>query len=183
LPRDTTVVCWTAAREHRTELEQLDLTSRLRRLLELEPTLAFTSIGLNLGFAHPRYQHIRSVDFARLTETLSAFDIGIAPLATTDFNAAKSNVKVKDYSAAGLPWLASDFGPYSGLGPSQGGALVLDADWEKAITVLAHDARLRKKRSKKAFGYARDQSISNQARRWERVLVQARDGNVRRSHG
>ncbi|HEY4276689.1 MAG TPA: hypothetical protein VGM91_00640 [Conexibacter sp.] len=181
-PRDTTVVCWTAAREHRLDLEQLNLSGRLLSLLEREPGLEFASIGLNLGFAHARYRHIRSVDFAKLTEALSAFDIGIAPLAATEFNASKSNVKVKEYAAGGLPWLASDFGPYAGLGPSEGGALVSDSGWEEAIVELARDGRLRAKRTKKAVRFARDQSISNQVKRWERVLSQARESTLAPVH-
>ncbi|MEI6807427.1 MAG: glycosyltransferase [bacterium] len=52
------------------------------------------------------------VPYARLPETVCQFDIGIAPLADTRFNKSKSPVKVLEYMASGVPWVASAVGPY-----------------------------------------------------------------------
>ena len=43
------------------------------------------------------------------------FDIGLAPLAPNNFNYYKSAVKVLEYSALGIPWLASRAQPYQEL--------------------------------------------------------------------
>lgn len=43
------------------------------------------------------------------------FDVGLAPLADTLFNTYKSDLKLLEYSAAGIPWLASDVPPYRAL--------------------------------------------------------------------
>jgi glycosyltransferase involved in cell wall biosynthesis len=43
------------------------------------------------------------------------FDVGLAPLADTLFNTYKSDLKLLEYSAAGIPWLASDAPPYRDL--------------------------------------------------------------------
>ncbi len=41
------------------------------------------------------------------------FELGLAPLADTAFNAGKSDLKLLDYAALGLASLASDVGPYA----------------------------------------------------------------------
>jgi hypothetical protein len=43
------------------------------------------------------------------------FDVGLAPLAPTLFNAFKSDLKLLEYSGAGIPWLASAAFPYCAL--------------------------------------------------------------------
>lgn len=43
---------------------------------------------------------------------LRGMDVGIAPLAPKPFNEAKSACKVMEYAAAGVCYVASDFGPY-----------------------------------------------------------------------
>lgn len=40
------------------------------------------------------------------------FDVGLAPLAQSAFNSFKSELKVLEYSAKGIPWLASNHGSY-----------------------------------------------------------------------
>lgn len=43
------------------------------------------------------------------------FHIGLAPLVPSSFNACKSAIKVLEYSALSIPWLASDATPYRDL--------------------------------------------------------------------
>jgi glycosyltransferase involved in cell wall biosynthesis len=50
----------------------------------------------------------------RYPSLFAGIDIGIAPLSTATFNLAKSPCKVMEYGAAGVPWVASDVGPYAG---------------------------------------------------------------------
>lgn len=47
--------------------------------------------------------------------SLLTMDIGIAPLRDTPFNHAKSDIKVLEYSASGIPWVASDLPAYDTL--------------------------------------------------------------------
>jgi glycosyltransferase involved in cell wall biosynthesis len=52
-------------------------------------------------------------DFARWMRDRSAdFDIGIAPLSETRFNQFKSDIKLLEYTAMGLPAVVSDLPPY-----------------------------------------------------------------------
>ncbi len=67
------------------------------------------------------------------------WDIGIAPLAGSSFNAAKSAIKAMDYAALGLAVLASDVPAYRGaLSP---GSLVPNTEtaWYEALSRLVRD--------------------------------------------
>lgn len=46
---------------------------------------------------------------------LAAFGVGIAPLADTRFNRAKSRLKALEYAAVGVPWVGSDLPDYRAL--------------------------------------------------------------------
>jgi glycosyltransferase involved in cell wall biosynthesis len=75
-----------------------------------------------------------------------AFDLGVAPLVETAFNAGKSPIKVLDYAALGIPALASRVPAYAGS--LRDGIDCMLADnrvdaWEQALLTLAADAGLR----------------------------------------
>ena len=72
--------------------------------------------------------------------------LGLAPLADTPFNKAKSPIKTLDYAALGLAILASDTEAYRGsLADGPGGFLVknTEAAWFHAIARLIRDPNLR----------------------------------------
>lgn len=47
--------------------------------------------------------------------SLMQMEIGLAPLSDTPFNHAKSDIKLLEYSASGIPWVASDLPSYRRL--------------------------------------------------------------------
>jgi len=51
--------------------------------------------------------------FCNWLQRLPAFDIGLAPLTATRFNAAKSHIKWLEYAGLGAPTLATDVGEYA----------------------------------------------------------------------
>lgn len=66
------------------------------------------------------------------------WDIGIAPLAASEFNDAKSDLKFLEYTALGLPTIASAVGPYAGA--DEHGAVLVENDpdaWFAALSELA----------------------------------------------
>lgn len=170
---DGVVVAWLAGLEHQTDFQQLRLKTTLERLLEAHPDLRVLSIGLGLGLTKDRYEHIRLVDFLDLPHVLAGADIGIAPLIDIPWNQARSNVKLKEYASAGLPWLASPVGAYRGMGEHQGGRIVDDSDWHQALDALITDARGRKKLAKRATKWVRGQTISKHVSEWEAVYRDA----------
>lgn len=172
---DGVVVGWHACAEHRLDADRLEIAASLARLLADHPQLRVVTIGLDLGIEHERYSHEDGVPFDRLTARLADFDIGIAPLADIPFSRGRSNVKVREYAAAGVPWLASDALPYQGLGKSEGGRLVAEGDWYDAIDALIRAPRDRAKLGRQAHGWAERETIENMAEVWEETFLETID--------
>lgn len=179
---DGIVVVWLAALEHQIDYEGLRLRPVLERLLDRHADLRIVSIGLGLGLRHDRYEHVKRVEFPALPRALAAADVGIAPLVDVAWNRARSNVKLKEYAAAGLPWLASPVGAYRGMGEQQGGRLVADDAWEAALDALIADRRARRKLAKRAAKWAKGQTIAAHVGAWEAALSDAAErGRARRA--
>jgi hypothetical protein len=171
--RGDIVVGWVAGGEHATDLRPLALRAALSRVLEARPDLSIETIVLALDLDSPRYHRHGSIPITELGRRIERWDIAIAPLADTQFNRARSNVKLKEYAAVGVPWLASPVGPYLGMGEEQGGRLVADDEWFEAIVDLADDRKARKRLGAKAYKWAKTQTIAKNADQWERVLARA----------
>jgi glycosyltransferase involved in cell wall biosynthesis len=168
-----TVVMCLAALEHQVDYQQLGLRDTLERLLDAHPDLRVMSIGLGLGIPSARYESTKVVPFLDLARRLSVADIGIAPLVDIQWNRARSNVKLKEYGAAGLAWLASPVGPYLGMGEREGGRLVPDDRWYEEIERLIVDRRARRKLAKQARRWAREQGIERRVELWGSALEDA----------
>ncbi|HZV73466.1 MAG TPA: hypothetical protein VFF79_07105 [Conexibacter sp.] len=164
---------WIAGGEHQRDVERLRLREIFERLLAQHPHVVVGSIGVNLGLRSERYQHVVSVPYGNLPETIARFDIAIAPLADTAFNRARSNVKLKEYAAIGVPWLASPIGPYAGMGEEQGGRLVPDDGWDDALTALVTDRGGRMRLGRQGLAWAREQTIERHVDGWEQALEDA----------
>jgi glycosyltransferase involved in cell wall biosynthesis len=165
--REGVTIGWVAGLEHAMDAERLPIRDVLQQLLDERPEVAVASIGLRLGLRSDRYHHIGSVPLHDLPDYLSQFHIGIAPLADLAFNRARSNIKVKEYTAVGVPWLASPVGPYVGLGEKQGGRLVGDGEWHSALIGLIERPRARSKLAKRAAKWAAGETLAKNARIWE----------------
>jgi len=167
------VVGWVANAEHRADVEPLGLREAMQRLLERHPHVAVATVGCGLGIDSERYHHIPGVEFEDLRGYVATFDIGLAPIADTPFNHSRSNIKVKEYAAFGIPWLASPIGPYADLGGDEGGRLVPHDRWYEEVERLVLDARGRRKLGKKALKWARRQTIEANVQLWESTLRDA----------
>lgn len=172
-PHPRTTIGWTAALEHAADVERLPIVPVLQRLLEEREDVNVISLGLRLGLRSERYYHVLNVPLLALTRQLVEFDIGIAPLSDIEFNRSRSNIKLKEYAAAGVPWLASPIGPYAGMGEKQGGRLVPDDGWHEALTRLLDKPRERAKLAKRGAKWVAGETLSRHAGRWEACFEQA----------
>jgi glycosyltransferase involved in cell wall biosynthesis len=173
MPHNGVTVGWLAALEHQRDVEQLGLRETFEQLLARHQQLELITIGLNVGLTSRRYRHIPITNYGELPELLTHFDVGIAPLGDVDFNRGRSNVKLKEYAAVGVPWLASPVGGYEGLGEEQGGRLVPDDRWYEEIERLMLDGDERTRLARRARRWAREQTIDQHAERWEQTFEDA----------
>jgi len=162
---------WHAAAEHALDVEALGLRDVLLELLDAHRDLHVVTIGIDLRLDHERYRREAHVPIAELTRRLADFDLGIVPLADTPFNRGRSNVKAREYAAAGVPWLASPVGAYEHLGPDEGGRLVEDGGWFDALDELIRSRRDRAKQGKRAKAWAERETIWNMAGVWEQAFL------------
>ncbi len=177
----TVTVGWIAAGEHYHDLTELGLRDTFARLLDAHERLRFVSIGVKLGLPADRCRHVALAQYEDLARHVGTFDIGIAPIADIPFNRARSNVKLKEYAAVGVPWLASPIGPYAGLGENQGGRLVPDDGWFEALDRLVGDERGRRKLAKRARKWGERERARRNARVWEAALRRALEQAAARS--
>ena len=162
---------WVAAEEHRLDAQALGIADVLARLLDAHPQLHVATLGVDLRIPSERYRRIAPVPLPELSRHVSTFDVGIAPLSPeVEINHARSSIKVKEYAALGIPWLASPIGPYADLGERQGGRLVDDADWHRGLDALVTSRRSRRRLAKRAARWGREQMLSRNAGAWERAL-------------
>jgi glycosyltransferase involved in cell wall biosynthesis len=166
------VIGWIAGIDHAADVARIDITDALARLIAKHDSVRAESIGVKLRLSE-RYRHDPQVEFVALPGRIGWFDVGIAPLADLPFNHTRSDIKLKEYAASGVPWLASPVGPYAGLGEVQGGLLVPDDGWFDALDRLVTRPRERKQLARNADAWARTQTIDAVADRWEQVFAEA----------
>jgi hypothetical protein len=167
------VVGWMAAFEHSADLATLPIVDVLARLLDRHAQLRVLSVGIELPLRHERYEHREWVPYHELLRTTGSIDIGIAPLADTRFNRARSSIKLKEYASGGAAWLASPIGPYRELGEREGGRLVADHAWQEALGELISSRLKRKRLARRALRWARTQTIDRLAHIWEQEFEAA----------
>ncbi|MBM5825854.1 MAG: glycosyltransferase family 4 protein [Cyanobacteria bacterium M_surface_10_m2_119] len=110
--------------------------------------------------------------FVRWLRRLPRHDLGLAPLVANPFNAAKSDVKLLDYAALGLPALCSPGPAYQEL---LAAGLALPAEpgqWAEQIGWAAGHRRRLRRLAQAAHGYLWEQRSSEQvARCWQQQVL------------
>ena len=107
-------------------------------------------------------------------EALAQLGIGIAPLADTRFNAAKSWLKPLEYMALGVPWVASPRVEYKRL-HDMGVGLLADKPkhWASQLRKLIRDPELRADMSAQGRELAAKMTIESNAWRWWDLWTEA----------
>lgn len=100
------------------------------------------------------------VDFMQFHLKLGtlAFDVNIAPLADTPFNAAKSAIKFYEAAALKVPTLAQNTGPYAAeiIDGDTGFLFSQPVDFVEKLEALVKDADLRGKMGERAYEWVRE---------------------------
>jgi Glycosyltransferase len=182
--RGRLTVGWAGSATHRMDLTEA--ASGVRQFLRRHPDVDMHFIGedysrLIAGTDTVLAGRIRHtgwrLDIAAYYATLD-FDIGIAPLRPHVFNRSKTAVKILEYSALGIPWVASDVGPYHDHGPHGGVLVRYPHEWPRVLGDLAADESMRVELGAKAKEYARRWAISERWRAWETAYTTLVSGRV-----
>lgn len=106
------------------------------------------------------------------------FDIGLAPLAPTRFNASKSDLRLLELAALGIPWIASNVGPYGRRQECQGGAYVSrPREWWSRLRWLAENSDARDAMSAAGQAWARTRTVERVLPLWESAF-ELKEGTV-----
>ncbi len=96
------------------------------------------------------------------------FDIGLAPLADTPWNASKSHIKALEYAALGIPVIASDVPAYRSLVVDgvTGFLVGSENEWRTRLTDLIADEAMRVEMGAKAREVAAGLTIQRGWKLW-----------------
>ena len=116
-------------------------------------------------------------------EAVTQLGIGLAPLADTRFNRAKSWLKPLELSAVGVPWIAADLPEYRRWQGESGGGLLATKPrhWAGMLRRLVEEPRLRAELAAAGRATAAGHTIEGNAWRWAEAWAQAH-ANHRRRH-
>ncbi len=167
------VVGWIAGLTHVTDDRALGISQTLGGLLDRHAELRVHTVGHRLQLRHERYSNVNQVPYPDLPRHLGCLDIGIAPLSDIAFNQARSDIKLKEYAAFGVPWLASPVTPYLPYGRREGGQLVTDDAWQETLERLISSRLERRMLSANAARWARRHSSDSTAAAWEHAFAEA----------
>jgi glycosyltransferase involved in cell wall biosynthesis len=156
---------------------------------EVGPAVArLVNNGAKFRFAGPREHVARAFGIAdddvEATGPLSIADwphavarigIGVAPLADTKFNAAKSYLKPLEYAALGIPCVMSPRAEYVKLHEQTGIGVLAERpkEWYRELRQLVEDAPYRRFRGIQARVAAQGLTYARHAHRWLEVWEEA----------
>lgn len=106
-------------------------------------------------------------------ESVTTLGIGVAPLADTRFNAGKSHLKILEYSALGVPWVASPRCEYRRAHSLYGVGMLADKprQWLAKLRELRSSEALRREMSAAGREWASTMTIDGNADRWAEVWL------------
>lgn len=120
-------------------------------LLEECPDLRFETFGtIKMPAALKRFQgrvahHDAISDYEAFIDKLArlGWHVGLAPLTDGRFNACKADTKWAEYTAAGIPVVASNLPVYHKACAEGGGLLVGQREWKAALAAVVESSELR----------------------------------------
>jgi hypothetical protein len=183
---DSDVVGWAGSvHSHPTDLQVMGPT--VAQLLQKGHTFKIVGPvdGVHAALGVPHEREIRSVGVVGIREwplAVATIGIGVAPLADSRFNASKSWLKPLEYSAVGVPWIASPRAEYERLHKLSVGVLAKDPrEWRARLRELLKDRWRREDMSMRGREVAAQHTIEGNAWRWLEAWQLASDIAVARS--
>lgn len=148
----------------------------LARLVEegAEFVMRGDSAGAGAAFGLPVDPPGGAVPIGQWPAAVASLGVGIAPLADTRFNAAKSWLKPLEMSACGVPWVASPRAEYARL-HAMGAGLLADRPraWYRELKRLRESPAMRQELSEAGRAVAEQLRLSQHAWRWMEAWTKA----------
>lgn len=144
--------------------QALSSTKGLSRFLALGDQKTMQNLGIKEGDPN---QWIPGVPIQTYPEFVSQLDIGLAPLADTPFNEAKSWLKALEYASLGVVPVVSP--NYDNMRMVEAGAAILasnPSEWKERVTELIRDDDMRSSLAAKAREFAATQTLEGNTHRW-----------------
>lgn len=172
---DRFTVGWSGGPSHR--LDMAEARDELSRFLRRH-----TAAGLHLmGGAWPEFLKAMPRDRVRVTSWIDSvpafhaaidFDVAVAPLRPSVFNASKSSLRCLQAAALGIPVVASSYGPYAEFVEHDSTGLLVSRphQWATYLRVLYADPELRDAMGAKARALAAQHTIERNVHLWEDAL-------------
>lgn len=173
--REHLTIGWTGGGSHTLDVNMIAMP--VRRVMEKDTSLRLHIVGVDFrpSLGHVRSRFTKWVPRPRDYYRQLDFDIGLAPIVSSQFNESKSYLKPLEYAALGIPVIASDFGPYREFViDGVTGFLVRNkAQWSDRLRTLIADADLRESMGAKAREIAAQHTIEGNWQRWAEVYQEA----------
>jgi len=162
------VVGWAGGSSHYIDLREV--SAIFPQILERYPQVEVRLIGANPAWFSPDagVTFVEAVPIEEYPALLGGFDIGLAPLEDTRFNASKSDLKIIEYSMVGLPIIASKVSTYSrSIRPGESGFLAKNSkDWLKHLRMLIEQPEVRVSMGAEARKWAESRVIAKNVDLW-----------------
>lgn len=159
---------WAGSTTHWADLKIV--AGLIEQVLDEYPMVEFAVAGMgSYPFAdHPRIKKLEAVKLEEYPKLLAGFDLAIAPLTDDSFNACKSDLKFLEYSALGIPVVASKVPAYedSVVHGVNGFLARNQKDWLKQLRRLISNEGLRREIGAEAQSFALSRQISQNIGRW-----------------
>lgn len=157
---DRVVIGWAGSNTHGEDIK--DAWSVLPEIMEMFPNVHMEFVGTGAPgklHGHPRVKYRRFMPVGEYPSRFStwAWDITLAPLSDNRFNRSKSNIKMLEAAALGIPCLGSRVQPYEefcALGRADWLLCNTQSEWKRKLIELVSDKALREDLSRKMRGVA-----------------------------
>lgn len=145
---------WMGGSNHTNDLEVIK--EPILYILKKFPNVRFNTFGFQPEWTKQEKHciHHTWVTFDKYYEKLNSInlDIGVAPLVDNEFNRCKSNLRVLEYSAMGIPTVASRVVPFQDIRPNITGYLAKDkGEWVSHLSALITRSKLRERIGNNAY--------------------------------
>lgn len=174
---DSAVIGWPGSM-HSHPLDPVELGPAMARLLRAGYTYRGVGPAAGLRDAWGLEQDpdtTGSVSIGDYPQAVAGIGVGLAPLADTGFNAAKSWLKPLELSALGVPWVASPRDEYQRFHTQHRVGLLAarPKDWYRQVKQLADNPALRVEQSQAGRAAGTANTIEDHAWRWAEVWTEA----------